>query len=100
MASEAELWFLDNGIPIVEEDLGREHEPDIGGCLGVKEVEGGFLPVLVVRPGLDERRASVIQWAKERIERFSDYGPEPDGWQRRSDGDWQLWARGVHLPEP
>lgn len=52
-----------------------------------------------IRPGLEaNRRATFAEWAESRFQRFLEHGPEPDGWQKRSDGAWQLWARGVQLP--
>lgn len=100
MTSEAERHLLaEYGWPIEEENLGREDEPDIVGCALLDEADGGVRGRFVVRPGLTaEHRAGFAEWAVQRVERFLEHGPEPDGWQRRSDGAWQLWVRQVQMP--
>jgi hypothetical protein len=99
MTSDAERKLIDMGWPLEEVDFGREDEPLIDGCALIREVDGGMAARLVIRPGLDEEyRDGFAEWAVQRLERFEEHGPEPDGWQRRSDGDWQLWVRRVQLP--
>lgn len=99
MISDAERWLNAQGWPIEEEDFGREDEPLVAGCALLREVGDGVMVRLVVRPGLEgELRVTFAEWAQQKILRFAEHGPEPDGWQRRSDGDWQLWARLVQLP--
>ncbi|MEU6703873.1 hypothetical protein [Streptomyces wuyuanensis] len=99
MTSDAERKLTEAGWPLEDLDFGREDEPDICGCILINEVDDGLQARLIIRPGLDrDLRASFAEWAVQRIGRFAEHGPEPDGWQRRTDGAWQLWARGVDLP--
>ncbi|MBM0238692.1 hypothetical protein JNW88_18865 [Micromonospora sp. ATA32] len=71
------------------------------GCLIIERdtdgtVRGGRLGY---RPGMlvgDLR--TLGEWATSRVDRFLQHGAEPDGWRRRSDGGWQLWAQFVELP--
>ncbi|WP_434740766.1 hypothetical protein [Micromonospora sp. SH-82] len=88
--------FLDEGT-----DLGRHDEPDIGGYLVLVPDESGAVVNAIVRRGVEaEFRAMFAEWVEQRIDRFFEHGPEPDGWKRRSsDGGWQLWARLVELPQ-
>jgi len=88
------------GWPLEEVDFGREDEPDIDGCAVVSVVgDEGIAASFVIRPGLaEELRAGFAEWAVQKVDRFAEHGPEPDGWQHRSDGDWQLWARRVEMP--
>ncbi|MFG3189260.1 hypothetical protein [Streptomyces omiyaensis] len=100
MTSDAEVQlFQKYGWPIEEEDFGREDEPAIDGCALLEEVDGGLRGRFVVRPGLAaDRRTDFAEWVVSRVDRFLEHGPEPDGWQRRSDGAWQLWVRRVEFP--
>lgn len=60
----------------------------------------GFVARVDVRPGLsDDLRSMIARWCLEHLPRFFGDGPELDGWQRRSDGDWQLWLRVHELPD-
>jgi hypothetical protein len=68
--------------------------PNVAACL----ITNGDVADLIVSPGLDfALAASVTEWAEQRLDRFEEAGPEPDGWQRRKDGTWQLWP--VNHPE-
>ncbi|MGW0251067.1 hypothetical protein ACWDYH_31005 [Nocardia goodfellowii] len=97
MSAEERLNAL--GISLEETDFGREDEPDVGGCLLVEAFEQGMKVMVAVRPGLvGGDRETYAEWAESRLRRFAEHGPEPDGWQKRSDGRWQLWARQQQLP--
>jgi len=111
MPSEAERRIADRwGVTLDELDLDGqpggigehlEANPDLGGLLVLVPQEDGHLEVYAAtRPHLAEpRRELLAQWIEEKIDRFSEHGPEPDGWQqRKSDGGWQLWARMVWMP--
>ncbi|MDX3075765.1 hypothetical protein [Streptomyces sp. MI02-7b] len=96
---DAEERLAAAGVALEETDFGREDEPDIGGCLLAESVEDGIRANIVVRPGLvGEARTAFAEWAESRLQRFLEHGPEPDGWQERSDGAWQLWGRWAQLP--
>jgi hypothetical protein len=97
---DAESRLADLGIRLEEEDFGRWDEPDVGGCLLAEPVEGGTRVRAVIRPGLvDEPREMFAAWAQSRFLRFNEYGPEPDGWQKRTTDDaWQLWGRFTQMP--
>ncbi|MBY8877297.1 hypothetical protein [Actinacidiphila acidipaludis] len=100
MASDAERRLEEMGWPLEEVDFGREDDPDLGGCAvaGVVRNEGIRVRI-AVRPGISEEfRADFAAWAERRVEGFMDHGPVPDGWQRRCDGNWQIWGRRVELP--
>jgi hypothetical protein len=99
--SEAEQRLTNAGIPLEEEDFGREDEPDVVGCILAEPVEGGTRAKAVIRPGLTGKlRAMFAEWAESRLQRFTEDGPEPDGWQRRiGDRAWQLWARLHEMPD-
>ncbi|MET7752588.1 hypothetical protein [Micromonospora sp. NPDC005367] len=77
-------------------------DQDVHGCLIVEQHPDGMGRVgLLYRPGLPVDVLRMLgEWALQRVGRFLEHGPEPDGWQRRSDGAWQLWGRLVDLPEP
>lgn len=99
MISSAERWLNSLGLTLAEEDFGREDEPEVLGCALANELGGLYEFELMIRPGLPEgHRRMFAEWAKAGIKRFAEHGPEPDGWRRRSDGAWQLWARRVQLP--
>lgn len=73
-------------------------DPDVMGCMLLGDDEGAALHM---RPGLEvDEAVALLDWAEDRANRFIEHGPEPDGWQRRTDGVWQLWARRVELPFP
>lgn len=73
----------------------------VHGCLVMQREPDGTITGgrLGYRPGLlvDDLRM-LGEWATVRVGRFLEHGPEPDGWQRRSDGGWQIWARAYQLP--
>nr|WP_181393174.1 hypothetical protein [Streptomyces rochei] len=103
MTSAAEQKLThDYGWPLEEVDFGREDEPDVGGCLLARQVPTGVQVRIVIRPGLaGDDRDTFAAWALQLVERFIEHGPEgpqADGWQKRSDGDWQLWGRVHDLP--
>ena len=100
MTSDAERRLNRRGVNITEYDLGRDDEPDIGGFVRLIPDGVGAAVNAHVRPGLEpERRGRFAEWLEQRIDRFFEHGPEPDGWQRRtSDNGWQLWVREVELP--
>lgn len=71
---------------------------DIDSCLVLD------LPVqavyALIRPGSPpEVRALTAEWAERVLSRFADHGPEPDGWQPRPDGGYQLSTRVVSFPQ-
>lgn len=77
--------------------------PDTHACLFIDEDAPEAVRFsLAHRPGLspdvlDMFAPDVVQ----RLRRFLEHGPEPDGWHRRRiDGVWQLWIRLVELPCP
>lgn len=99
MESNAEKRLADLGISIDEVDFGREDEPDIIGCAVAWPVGDGHRVSLVVRPGIEPwQRSMFAEWATSRLGRLAEHGTEPDGWQLRSDGGWQLWSRLHQLP--
>lgn len=101
-AVDAEEWLAAAGMGLIEKDFGREDEPDVIGCLLVQRIEEGLKFRAFIRPGTTgEQRTTCAEWAVSRIQRFIEYGPEPDGWKARSDMDdgWQLWAREQLLPD-
>jgi hypothetical protein len=83
----AEQRLADAGIPLEEEDFGREDEPDVCGCLLAGTVTGGTRVKAVIRPGLSSwQRETFAEWTESRFARLLEHGPEPDGWQKRSCG--------------
>lgn len=95
--SEAEQRLASHGITI-EGDFPAGANPEHNGCAVICEAEGGISVRLVIRPDQDSlARATFAEWAESRLDRFLEHGPEPDGWQRRSDGGWQMWTRLVNL---
>lgn len=100
MTSDYEARLAAMGVTIEEHDFGREDEPDVVGVFVIEsETESALDIWLAVRPqSPPDRRAMFAEWAESRLQRFIEHGPEPDGWQRRSDGGWQLWARRVEMP--
>lgn len=78
-------------------------EGGINAAISVWEEEGGLAYGCAVRPGLDaQAERTAVQWFAELITHLEDYGlgraVEMDGWQRRSDGKYQLLGRQHHLP--
>jgi hypothetical protein len=99
--SDAEHRLRQRGLTIDGWDLRRDDEPDVNGLLVMRpQGDGSAIIVAVVRPGLtDHVHALFAEWVEQRIDRFFEHGPEPDGWQRRTvDIGWQLWARLVEMP--
>ncbi|MEU2004541.1 hypothetical protein ACH47B_26420 [Rhodococcus sp. NPDC019627] len=80
-------------------DFGSEGDPEVSGCLLVRQFDEGLMMKAAVLPGLfGEAREKFAEWAEARFLRFAEHGPEPDGWQKTSDGDWQLWGRLQQMP--
>ncbi|MCA5891984.1 hypothetical protein LEP48_01290 [Isoptericola sp. NEAU-Y5] len=79
--------------------------PDRDACILVGKRPEGVTYWLTVNPDIpDERVDTVRSWAAGLLSRIGEHGferaMEMDGWQHRSDGDWQLWGRSVLLPDP
>ncbi|MEU5962635.1 hypothetical protein ABZ777_15615 [Micromonospora parva] len=86
-------------IDLCEQAFGWD--PDQPNHHGFLIVEPGTPPVLLarIRPGLDGELLDLfVEWALRLFARFLKHGPEPDGWERRSDGAWQAWARLHQMP--
>jgi hypothetical protein len=95
----AEERMAESGLILQETELGRDDEPDVGGCLMAEISEGWAGVQVVIKPGLaGQPRADFAEWAESRIKRFLQHGPEPDGWRQRPDGVWQLWGRMQEMP--
>jgi hypothetical protein len=103
---EAERRLLAIGIPLEETEFGIEGvvefvDPEVGGCILARPVEGGHQFKAGIRPGLPGwQREMFAEWAAQRFTRFAEHGPGPDGWQEQ-DGDrgtWQLWSRLTAMP--
>jgi hypothetical protein len=95
----AEERMAERGLILQETELGRDDDPDVGGCLmaGISNGQAGVQ--VVIRPGLaGQLREEFAAWAESRIQRFLQHGPEPDGWRQRPDGVWQLWGRLQEMP--
>lgn len=99
--SDAEGRLRALGLELVEADFGAHDDPDVKACVVVWPGPTSSRVALRIRPGLDaDTRARVAEWFEQRLGRFFEHGPEPDGWQRReSDHGWQLWAREELLPK-
>lgn len=90
--------LINSGVPVWEEDQVITHSEETGleyfACILAKPRPGGHSYNIALRPGLSaEEQADACRAAAERFVRISEFGPEPDGWQLRSDGDYQLWLR-------
>lgn len=75
--------------------------PDTHACLFVDEDAPTEVRYSMAhRPGLPPDVLQLCaEWAGQRVTRFLEHGPGPDGWHRRHiDGVWQLWARVMELP--
>ncbi|GAA0733831.1 hypothetical protein Drose_20390 [Dactylosporangium roseum] len=85
----------DGGYLEVEER--EEVEPEeVIGVLGASPLEGTGLITFgaVVRAGLDEaEQDDFADWIYDRVIMFAELGGEIDGWERRPDGTWQVYAR-------
>jgi hypothetical protein len=74
-------------------------DPDIYGNATIWPNESGIRMSVAVKPDLTpDRREGLAQWVEEKLDRFTEAGPEPDGWVPVSDGGWQLWVRAVQMP--
>jgi hypothetical protein len=95
----AEERLAEVGLTFQEVDLVRDGEPDVGGCLLAEVSENRAGIRIVVRQGLAGWvREKFAEWAESRIKRFLEHGPDPDGWQQRGDGVWQLCGRLQEMP--
>jgi hypothetical protein len=95
----AEERLAEVGLSFQEIDLVRDGEPDVGGCLLAEVTDGMAGLRIVVKRGLAGGvREKFAEWAESRITRFLEHGPEPDGWQPRGDGAWQLCGRLQEMP--
>lgn len=98
MNPSTEGRLINQGALIREVHLGPT-DPALEGCLLVRETDAGSEVNVVIRLDLEkDRRAMYLEWAEQRVDRLLEHGPEPDGWKRNGEGDWQLWARRVLLP--
>ena len=103
-SGDAERRLNDAGIPLEEEEFGIDGvvemvDPEVAGCILAEYVEGGVRFKAAIRAGLaGPVRETFAEWAGQRFQRFAEYGPEPDGWQERTDEAWQLWGRLVEMP--
>jgi hypothetical protein len=87
------------GVPFEEPDSADALDPELGGCLLARPVDDGVQVKVVIRPELPGwQRVTFAEWAESRFMRFIEHGPEPDGWQKRPDGDWQLCGRLTQMP--
>lgn len=95
----AEERLAEVGLSFQEIDLVRDGEPDVGGCLLAEVADGRAGIRIVIRQGLTGWvREKFAEWAESRIKRFLEHGPDPDGWQQRRDGVWQLCGRLQEMP--
>jgi hypothetical protein len=102
MDSDYEAKLLAEGVPIdvFDADVADELDDAYSGCLLAGYVGNSWDRArfrVVVVDWTPQDRASFAEWAYIRIHRFLEFGPEPDGWQHRSDGDWQLWCANRYL---
>lgn len=88
------------GLYLEVQDFGDAVDPEVGGCILARPVEGGHQFRAVMRPRMpDWQREMFAEWAAQRFVRFVEHGPEPDGWQEQSSGGaWQLWTRLTEMP--
>ncbi|WP_280393645.1 hypothetical protein [Nocardia brasiliensis] len=95
----AEERLADLGMTFEETDFEGEVDSEVQGCLLIRRFDHGLRVKIAVAAGLaGEAREAFAEWAESRILRFTEHGPEPDGWSERTDGDWQLWARWQQMP--
>lgn len=99
-APESDALTIDVHSFESDELVGLVAEPDVIGCLIIEQYGDGTGRVgMGYRPGLPVDTLKLLgEWALQRVGRFLEHGPEPDGWQQRSDGAWQLWARLHQMP--
>lgn len=87
-------------IPIEVGDLAEYTtgpvDPAYIGVVLVEPLDEGLWVYAKVKRGEDFE--TFADWARQRVDRFQEHGPEPDGWFRQSDGRFHLWARLVELP--
>jgi hypothetical protein len=96
----AEQRLAAMGVPIEEQDFDGAVDPEVSGCILAEFVPGGVRLKAVVQAGLGGwQRDMFAEWAESRFVRLQEHGTEPDGWQERSDGAWQLWGRMTPMPE-
>ncbi len=92
---------------LVYEERGSEFTASQAGAgcwLGVWADAAGVHYGVVLNPTISaDQRQSALEWCAELIDRVAEYGLERavelDGWQRRSDGRFQLWGREHLLPD-
>jgi hypothetical protein len=96
--SPAERQLAEWGLDIEEMEFPAEVDSGIDAYAQIYRNGDEFDVTLRVRSGSSrDARREFADWAVSRIRRFAEHGPEPDGWQLRSDGGWQLWVRSVYL---
>ena len=89
------------------EDDGREHfegMSDLDCFIWAGVVDGEVQYGCLINPAIDPgRELGALAWCAEMVTRIEDQGFDQamriDGWQHRSDGDWQLWGRAHRLPD-
>ncbi|MGN6244530.1 MAG: hypothetical protein ACTHQ3_12795 [Motilibacteraceae bacterium] len=85
----------------VDDPVLADLNPASGGVLVIYPPEPAGLPVTVAltpwAAGDSHARHQVACAALQRLTRFLEHGPDPDGLQARTDGGWQTWL--VHRPE-
>ncbi len=78
----------------VTDEWRQNAQPHQVGFVAISAVDeaGRCTVCAMVVPALDQmERDSVAERLYTRIARLREYGPEPDRWQPRSDGGWQLY---------
>ena len=92
--------LLDLGVPIDRPEPWPGLDPGQTGYIAAFPAAPGHRFVLLLHPDAPENYAEMFaEWALGLIDRIGNLGPEADGWFKRSDGGWQMWASLKHLPE-
>jgi hypothetical protein len=97
MTDDVEARLAERGLAIEQFDDFRSAAPPTAvGFVGVLPADPGIRAVAYVAPDTDtdsEQRAVFARWVELKVDNYLECGPMRDGWEKRSDEGWQLWAR-------
>lgn len=91
-------WADAGGVELDDDCLLDDHELATPDSLGVVIVGDGPALFMASRSASGFAVEAALAHAARIVVRFREHGAEPDGWQLRSDGLWQLWIRPIVLP--
>ena len=94
----------DGGIEVKEDPMVKvgadQTGKDYRACILATEHPEGYSFGVALLPGQhQDDQSEICHQAMVRFNRIAEHGAEPDGWQKRKDGKYQLWLT-LHQLDP